>query len=154
MLIRVNRFLSTSEATLSSVYVDEEPVCYGCEDEYRAVKAPGETRIPAGVYKVALRTFGGKYERYKKDRRVRDLHDPSLGGGGMLWIKDVPNFEHILIHIGNTETDTEGCLLVGAAYDELTMTVSQSVVGYRKLYKMVRPAAEAGHLTILFEDND
>ena len=32
---------------------------------------------------------------------------------GMLWVRDIPGFEYILIHTGNTDEHTSGCLLVG-----------------------------------------
>lgn len=148
MNIRVDRYLSTSEATLSRIFVDGVFQCYGLEDEFRAVKEKGETRIPAGTYKITLKTWGGFHERYKKDRRFRDIHI------GMLWVRDVPDFEHILIHVGNTEKDTEGCLLVGLERDETRMTVSSSSDAYRALYLKVRTAAEKNALFITYEDMD
>lgn len=148
MLIRVDRYISSNEATLSRIYVDGFPQCFGLEDEYRAVKAPGETRIPAGEYQITLRAWGGFHERYAEDRRIRDIHI------GMLWVRDVPNFEYILIHVGNTEKDTDGCLIVGKTCDELRMAVWNSWEAYRALYSKVRTDAERGRLRIRYEDND
>lgn len=153
MKIIVDRFKSNREATLSHVSVvgnDGEIVfgCYGLEDEKREIKVPGETRIPAGQYRVTVRTEGGFHARYTNDRRVSDIHQ------GMLWVRDVPNFEFILIHIGNTERDTSGCLLVGAAADQRRMFVYRSVEAYRNLYEKVIGAAINGDLTIEFQDND
>ena len=147
-LIRVDRYLSTAEATLSRVFVDGAEFCYGLEDEFRAAKVAAETRIRAGVYKVALKDFGTFHERYAKDRRFRDIHI------GMLWVRGVPDFENILIHVGNTDRDTAGCLLVGDERDELRMTLSGSAAAYRRLYLRVRTAAERGELRIEYEDND
>lgn len=146
--IRVDRYKATKQATLSRVYVDGEFVCFGLEDEQRAVKVRGETRIPAGEYRITLRAEGGFHQRYKADRRFDDIHI------GMLWIRDVPSFEYILIHAGNTHLDTNGCLLVGAQADEIRMTLSQSGDAYRRLYLKVRTAAEHHNLTIVIEDND
>ncbi len=148
MIITVDRYLATNEATLSRVSVDNAFQCYGLEDEARAVKVPGETRIPAGQYRVTLRTWGGFHERYSKDRRFRTIHE------GMLWVRDVPQFEDILIHCGNTHRDTAGCLLVGMGRDETSMTLSNSTQAYIDLYRKVLPAAKAGHLFINYEDND
>lgn len=148
MMIHVDRYLSTNEATLSTLSVDGAFFCYGIEDEFRAVKIPGETRIPAGVYRIKLKDFGRWHEKLKADRRFRDIHM------GALWVKDVPNFEGILIHPGNAESETEGCLLVGMARDETRMTVERSGEGYRALYLKVRLAAERGRLQIEYQDND
>lgn len=148
MLITVDRYISSNEATLSRVSIDGQFECYGLEDEYRAVKVPGETRIPEGTYKVTLRKEGGFHARYSKDRRFRDIHV------GMLWVRDVPGFEYILIHVGNFEKDTEGCLLLGDTRDELRLAVYRSAEAYRRFYVRVRTAAERENLFITYEDND
>jgi hypothetical protein len=73
---------------------------------------------------------------------------------GMLWLREVPGFEFIYLHVGNTDEDTAGCILVahGARLD--SMTLQQSVVGYKALYRKVISAAEAGVLRITIEDRD
>ncbi len=105
MKISVERIFSDDDATISTLWVDGRFICFGLEDEYREDKIPGETRIPAGEYKITLRTVGGFHTRY--GRKFPEFHK------GMLWIRGVPNFEYILIHIGNTDEHTAGCLLVG-----------------------------------------
>ena len=65
-------------------------LAYTLEDEYRSEKKYGETRIPNGTYKLALRKTGGYHQKYSK--RFPDIHV------GMLHVTDVPNFEYILIH--------------------------------------------------------
>lgn len=80
-------------------------LAYTLEDEYREQKEFGETRIPDGTYQLGLRTIGGYNQKYSK--RFADIHI------GMLHVLDVPNFEYILIHCGNTDEHTAGCLLVG-----------------------------------------
>lgn len=148
MKILVDRFISDSDTTISKVNVDGTFVCYGLEDEYREDKVSGETRIPAGTYRIKLRTEGGYHEKYKS--RFPDIHK------GMLHIQDVPNFKWILIHCGNTDEDTAGCLLVGteAVTEPGKMRVNQSSVAYKKFYPMVVDAAARDDLTITYEDND
>lgn len=148
MKITVDRFTSDNESTVSHISVDDKFVCFGLEDEFRAVKVPKETRIPAGTYEVALRTRGKHHQQYKQ--RFKEIHR------GMLEILNVPGFTDILIHCGNTHTDTEGCLLVGttAHTEPENMSVSSSGIAYRKLYPIVVDAAAAGNLSITFEDND
>lgn len=148
MEITVERFVSDSQSTVSHVKVDGKFVCFGLEDEYRAVKVAGETRIPAGTYKVGLRTEGKHHQEYKT--KFPAMHR------GMLHVLNVPNFEYILIHIGNFEKDTEGCLLVGTAANTEThpMSISSSKVAYEKLYPMVVDAASKGTLSIVYQDKD
>lgn len=147
MIIRVDRYLSTATATLSKIYVDGTFICFGLEDEYREVKVPEETRIPAGVYKVLLRKEGRLHNKYR-ERFGSAFHE------GMLWLQDVPNFDYILIHMGNTEKDTAGCLIVGMDVDELKMEVKASLAAYKRLYALVVAEAKRGHLYIEYEDND
>jgi len=145
--ITVNRVLSDNEATLSTVGINGMFECFGLEDEYRVFKIPQETRIPAGTYNVGLRTVGGFNAKYQV--KFRDLHK------GMLHIEGVPNFENVLIHIGNDDEDTAGCLLVGAnATTTDRIKVLASSIAYRELYIKVVSAAQAGKLTIQFIDSD
>lgn len=147
MKIIVDRFESDSDTTISRIFINGQFFCYGLEDEYRKSKVSGETRIPAGLYKVGVRSVGGMHNRYKK--RFPDIHQ------GMLHIQDVPEFEYILIHCGNSEKDTAGCLLVGEKRAAPgSMLLAQSVSAYRRLYVQVIDAAIMGRLNILFEDND
>ena len=80
-------------------------LAYTLEDEQRDVKVYGETRIPPGTYKLKLRTEGGYHSRYVS--KYGDWHK------GMIWVQDVPGFEYILWHTGNTDESTAGCLLLG-----------------------------------------
>jgi hypothetical protein len=74
----------------------------------------------------------------------------------MLQILDVPGFEYILIHCGNTDKDTAGCLLVGegAITTYGNMMITQSVAAYKRLYSDVIFAAMSGNLDISFIDAD
>ena len=148
MLITVDRFKSDSDATLSKVDVDGQFVCFGLEDEYMVDKVAGETRIPAGRYKMGVRREGGFHARYGD--KFPGMHR------GMLHVLDVPGFEFILIHIGNTDEDTAGCLLVGlnASVDDGELRVTSSKLAYQKVYPMVIDAAEAGELEIEYVDSD
>ena len=98
MELEVLRFSSQKDSTngiLFDVTEGRKFLSYTLEDEYRKEKVAGETRIPAGTYKITLRTTGGFHGRYEK--KYGQMHK------GMLWVRDVPNFEYILIHTGNTD---------------------------------------------------
>lgn len=102
MKITVMRSPSQGGATLGKLYVDGAFKCHTLEDEIREVegepvqswKIKGATAIPAGVYQVTL-------------------EDSARFGPATLTIKDVPGFQYIRMHAGNTSADTEGCLLLG-----------------------------------------
>jgi hypothetical protein len=136
MLLKVQRVIHDNESTLGKLYVDGKFICHTLEDEPRTEKVKGETRIPAGKYRVTLRTEGGFHQRYVA-RFGAAFHK------GMLWVRDVPGFEWILIHLGNTEQDTDGCILVGMTVRPNGRgggEIAGSEIAYRALYPVVRDA--------------
>jgi len=142
MKLQVIRFHDTGEETLGLLFIDGKFECYTLEDQHRDKKVWGDTRIPNGTYQVALRTEGTHHERYKK--KFSDHI-------GMLHVLNVPNFEYILIHIGNTEFDTAGCLLVGNQITKKTLI--DSTVAYREMYKKIAPALAIGEkVTIEYKE--
>ena len=136
MKLRVIRFSSQSDSTSGLLFDVTEGIkflCYTLEDERREVKVMAETRIPAGEYKIILRKEGGHHNRYIK--KYGDMHK------GMLWLQDVPNFTYILIHAGNTDEHTSGCLIVGESQQDLDISddgfIGHSGKAYSKLYDKV-----------------
>ena len=101
MELEVLRFSSGSDSTNGALFDVSDRIdgrkflCYTLEDEQRDKKIKGETRIPAGSYEIRIRRIGGFNERYSK--RFGKMHR------GMLHIINVPGFEYILIHCGNTD---------------------------------------------------
>lgn len=135
MKIEVLRYSDNGESTLSLVMIDGVFECYGLEDEYRASKVKHETRIPDGEYDITLRDEGGFHQRYSQ--RYGDLHK------GMLWVRHVPGFEYILIHSGNTDDHTSGCLLVGNSPNNNRYSdgfLGDSRTAYKRFYKKVSEA--------------
>lgn len=148
MKITLERISSDKDATIGTLYIDGRFQCFTCEDEWRKEKVAQETRIPAGTYQVKLRTHGGFHERYKTRF---DFHE------GMLELLDVPGFTDILIHVGNTERDTAGCILVGMSAESWESgggRVLFSTNAYGLLYGKVVEAARLGRLTIEIIDRD
>ncbi|MCU4177664.1 DUF5675 family protein [Carboxylicivirga sp. N1Y90] len=136
MNLKVIRYSGSKESTLGLLFIDGLFACYTLEDEFREVKVMGETRIPAGKYQVKLRTYGGHHTRYLK-RYGSDFHK------GMLQIMDVPGFTDILIHKGNDDDDTAGCLLVGDSINNNQVKsgfIGNSTVAYDRIYPVVRGA--------------
>lgn len=136
MKLKVIRYNSEEDYTDGLLFIGDKFECYTLEDEHRTTKVWGETRIPEGCYKVELRTEGGFHERYKA--KYPSWHR------GMLWVKDVPGFEYILIHIGNDDDDTAGCLLVGSTADKDKGFIGASAKAYKDLYLKVIEAIDNG----------
>lgn len=100
MQLTVQRTESSSTTTVGELFVDGVFECYTLEDTVRDLKKDGsgkvygKTAIPAGTYNVSL-TQSARF------KRVLPL------------VLNVPFFEGVRIHPGNTAADTDGCVLVG-----------------------------------------
>lgn len=104
MKLLLERRFKGDAYTVGTLYVNGERFCDTLEDRVRdlaggEVKVPGETAIPEGVYKVIVN---------RSPKFGRDL--PRL--------LDVPQFEGVLIHWGNSAEDSAGYILVGKNKEE------------------------------------
>ena len=91
----------TEVSTIGNLYLNGEWLCDTLELPYRDNQR-SISCIPAGQYKVRLRTA--------RESSTRDyLH---------LLVKDVPDRDYILFHIGNSAKDTRGCILVGLGTEQ------------------------------------
>lgn len=106
MEIVVTRKTRTKTTTIGELSINDKFECYTLEDNDRGLqqampleeikrkKVFAQTAIPAGRYEVVI-TFSNRFQQY------------------MPLLLNVPGFEAIRIHSGNTATDTEGCILLG-----------------------------------------
>lgn len=109
MELTLKRDILADGYTLGLLSVDGKPYCYTVEDKVReGVKIPGKTAIPYGRYKVIVNMSN----RFKKL---------------MPLLIDVPGFEGVRIHSGNTAEDTEGCIIVGKIRTEKGVRDSRDV---------------------------
>jgi hypothetical protein len=137
MKLDVVRTQFGKDATNGMLFVDGVFECFTLEDEVRDVKVMSETAIPLGEYEIKFRNVGGFDTKYKA-RYGSTFHK------GMLELQDVPNFKYILIHTGNTDQHTAGCLLIGETQQDLDKGKDGFVGGsgdaYKKFYPKVRDA--------------
>ena len=161
MKLEVIRFSSGTDSTngillevieqgndIDGLWQQKKFLAYTLEDEQRDTKVFGETRIPNGIYKLGLRKVGGYHTRYTK--RFPHIHI------GMLHVLDVPGFEYILIHCGNTDEHTAGCLLVGDSQENNQITkdgfIGKSTQAYKRIYPRIAEAIECGeNVTITYK---
>tara|TARA_R100001510_G_C7644878_1_gene202284 strand:- start:1146 stop:1595 length:450 start_codon:yes stop_codon:yes gene_type:complete len=145
MELRVIRYCSREDFTLGMLMEDRTFLCYTLEDEHREEKVLHETRVPAGRYRITLRTVGGFHKRYTQ--KYGDMHK------GMLWVRDVPGFEYILIHTGNTDEHTSGCLLTGITSDSEKGFIGRSGDAYKNIYPKIAKALEDGEDVFITYEN-
>jgi len=154
MKLDVLRFQFGSDATNSLLFIDQKFECYGLEDEIRDKKVMHETAIPKGEYEIKFRTVGGFHTREKA------RYDKKFGAGwhaGMLELQDVPGFQFILIHTGNSDENSSGCYLLGSTQQDLDLSkdgfIGSSRLAYESFYPKVRDSLLNGEkVTMEFKD--
>ena len=116
MELTLKRIARKETYTIGKLYINGAYFCDTIEDTdrglrqdmspavIRAIKRKGITAIPTGRYRVTLDVQSPKF-RTKPMYQFCDGYLPRL--------INVTGFEGVLIHVGNTAKDTEGCLLVG-----------------------------------------
>ena len=136
MILILDRKYKLPTYTIGKLYIDGEYFCDTLEDKDRGltdgmtvseiskIKIKKETAIPTGTYKVTI-TYSN---RFKKN---------------MPLINNVKGFEGIRIHSGNTDKDTEGCILVG--FNKVKGNVINSRDTYNKLFSVL---SKSNNITI------
>ncbi|ELM3650627.1 hypothetical protein RYR30_001932 [Flavobacterium psychrophilum] len=113
MELILTRTQKTDSSTIGELSVNGKFECYILEDVERDVKVKGKTAIPKGRYEIAI-TYSNRFKKM------------------LPLLLNVPNYEGIRIHTGNTASDTEGCLITGKNKGE--NVVSNSRLAFEPLY--------------------
>lgn len=139
MKLELKRIARREGYTIGRLYIDGVYFCDTLEDRVRDLtkeaKVYGKTAIPEGTYEVTLRV---KSPRFSQKRQY------DFCGGYLPRLLNVPQFEGVLIHIGNTAADTDGCILVGK--NTVKGMITESTDTFRKLYN--RLSLCSGKITI------
>ena len=118
MSLSLVRYEFHPERTFGKLSEDGVFLCHTLEDGLKTGDKVGQKgRIPAGKYRVDL-TWSPRFNRI------------------LPLLESVPGFEGIRIHAGNTERDTEGCVLVGLNRDEIEIINSRAAL--QKVLETVR----------------
>lgn len=152
MELLLKRIARRETYTIGHLYIDGVYVCDTIEDKdrglrqdmqpsvIRATKRKGVTAIPMGRYRVTLDVKSPKFSQKKYDKTY------GFCGGYLPRLINVPGFDGVLIHVGNTAKDTEGCLLVGK--NTRVGKVLESRVTFVKLYERLKKAKGSIYMTI------
>ena len=97
-------------------------------EQIKLIKKPNMTAIPTGTYDVTLDVFSSKFGNIPFYKKVCNGKLPRL--------LNVKGFEGILIHCGNTQLDTSGCLIVGE--NKVKGKVINSKITFEKLYNILK----------------
>jgi hypothetical protein len=125
-------------STLGKLLIDGKFTCYTVEDEYRSLKVKGETCIPDGAYQLELRRHGAMNAKYAA--LYPRMHR------GMIHIRDIPDFEYVQFHRGNSERDSAGCPIVGTwpVCIEGEFEVRESAKAYELMYPIIAETLVSG----------
>ena len=131
MKLTLERTSCGATCTIGELSIDGAFEAYTLEDVQRGTdgatvqdwKVAGETAIPLGTYAVRITPSA----RFKRDLPL---------------IENVPGFQGVRIHPGNTAADTEGCVLVGRTKGPTF--VGESKAAFAALFPKLREALDAG----------
>jgi hypothetical protein len=142
MDLLLKRIAKKNGYTIGKLYINNAYFCDTLEDVDRGLsssmsndvlkykKLAHITAIPTGRYQVTMDIISPRLSKsnfYKQ-----------YGGGRVPRLLNVPAFEGILIHCGNTAKDTDGCILVGK--NSKVGMVLDSKITYSKLYPLLEAA--------------
>ena len=136
MELILKRIALRSEYTIGKLYVDGEYACDTIEDTVRdldkdgkfangEVKIQGKTAIPYGRYEITMKVKSPKYSNFSKYSWANKYD------GYLPRLLNVPHFDGVLIHVGNSALDSEACVLVGE--NKVVGKVINSVNTFRRL---------------------
>lgn len=149
MELRLKRIARRDTYTIGRLYIDGEKFCDTLEDADRGLsqslplsvnkskKKHGMTAIPTGKYRVTLDVKSQRFSQ-KKQYAFCDGYLPRL--------INVPAYDGVLIHCGNTSKDTEGCILVGE--NKEVGKVLNSTNTFHRLYDVLKSAKDSIYITI------
>lgn len=138
MKLTLKRIALRPTYTIGKLYIDNVYFCDTLEDTVRDInksgkfdngeqKIKGKTAIPYGTYEIKW-TYSPRFKKYT----------PQL--------MNVPSFEGIRVHAGNTSADTEGCLILGE--NKQVGKVLNSRATINKFYPIIKEACSSGKVTI------
>lgn len=153
MEIVVYRKYKKDSYTVGRLSIDGTFVCNTMEDTDRGLddgmpdwmirnkKIPNVTAIPTGRYEIDMSTVSPRFSQKQFYMDVCQGKIPRL--------KNVKGFDGILIHTGNDETHSSGCLLVGL--NKVRGKLTDSKETFKKVYALMKEAhnkGEAIYITI------
>ena len=144
MKLTLNRIARKETYTIGRLYIDGQYYCDTIEDKDRDANRNGvfdneeqklssQTAIPNGTYRITMKVQSQRYSNHPNYSRCK---------GYLPRLLNVPSFEGVLIHIGNTAQDSAGCILVGR--NKVVGKVLDSKATFWPLYDRMKAADDRG----------
>lgn len=136
MEIRVRRIALKEKYTIGKLYINDTYFCDVLEDKVRdlnkngmfdngEVKIANHTAIPYGTYEITMDVRSTKFSDFEKYPWAKEYD------GYLPRLTNVPLFVGVLLHVGNSDVDSSGCLLVGE--NKFVGKVINSTITFRRL---------------------
>lgn len=147
MELKVERKWKKDTYTIGKLYINGVFFCNTLEDKDRgltqkmslmqikSLKVHSQTAIPSGKYNIRMDVISPKYS-------LKPWFFSNCHGGRVPRLENVPGFDGVLIHTGNTAADSSGCILVGKN-DKVGM-VTKSKDYFLQLYNKMYVAYKKG----------
>lgn len=158
MKLKSKKFKWNKDWTLSELSIDGILDGYVVEDEVRKVKVKGETAIWNGIYPLKSR-YSPKFSKefywngkilITKSEYLKLKDKTGFKEHELIWITPINQFEFVLIHWGNTDLDSDACLIVGSKIGIINGRegVLNSRKYYKKFYEKVFPRLQGATIEI------
>ena len=146
MKLELKRIAKRDTYTIGKLYIDGVYFCDTIEDkdrglkqsmslnEIKQIKVKHQTAIPTGTYEITLHVVSPKYSQ--KPWYV------NLCGAKMPRLLNIPGYDGVLIHPGNSAADSSGCLVVGK--NTVVGKVTDSRTTFKNLYAKLKVASDKG----------
>ena len=121
MNLKLNRKYKGTDCIIGELSVNGKFECYTLEDVERPVKIAGVTAIPRGNYEIII-SWSARF------------------GKPLPLLLQVPNYDGVRIHQGNTAANTEGCILVGTV--KKSNSIEKSAVAFSALFPKIEAASK------------
>lgn len=136
MEVRVRRIALKDTYTIGKMYINGVYVCDVLEDKVRDLNKNGQfdngetkvmnhTAIPYGTYEITMDVKSAKFSDFEKYPWAKEYD------GYLPRLTNVPLFVGVLLHVGNSDVDSSGCLLVGE--NKVVGKVINSTATFRRL---------------------
>ena len=144
MKLTLKRIARKETYTIGRLFIDGQYYCDTSEDKDRDLNRNGcfdgegkkilsQTAIPNGIYKITMKEQSPRFSKHPNYARCK---------GYLPRLLNVPSFEGVLIHIGNTAQDSAGCILVGR--NKAVGKVLDSKATFWALYDQLKAADDRG----------
>ncbi|ENZ6299666.1 DUF5675 family protein [Campylobacter coli] len=136
MKITINRRYTGKTCVIGKFKVldDDDKIlfeCFSLEEDKEGLESGKDLRIPEGNYNLK-RHSPSRFENTLRSITKKD-DDTMIN----VYNDDVPSSRAILIHWGNTDKDTQGCILLGLTKDNNNQSVGQSRLACKEFYDLM-----------------